>query len=208
MLAIIGILAVLAIPNFVRFQARSKQAEPKLNLKGLYTAERAYQSEYGTYTTCIREIGFTPERGNRYQYVVNTTDRVDDPCPRTEVRDTAAGTTHIDDGRVFADEWRYGADAVATDATLPVVFYTAFAPSGTTVVIQNDLIGVTPNTASPAGSFGAAAQGNVDWDGNLDLWYISSVATQAVGICPVLVGGDQNAPNGEPKNIYNDVNCP
>jgi type IV pilus assembly protein PilA len=207
-LAIIGILAMLAIPNFVRFQARSKQAEPKLNLKGLYTAERAYESEHGTYTTCLRKVGFSPERANRFQYVINTTDRVDDPCPQTETRNTGPGTTHVDDGRVLADEWRYGADAVATDATVPLVGYTAVPPAGSTVIVQNDLVGVTPNTASPSGSFGAAAQGNIDWDGQLDLWYISSVPTLAVGICPVLAGGDQNTSNGEPRNVYNDVNCP
>ena len=33
--AIIGILAAIAVPNFIRFQARSKQAEAKANLKAL-----------------------------------------------------------------------------------------------------------------------------------------------------------------------------
>ena len=32
--AIIGILAAIAIPNFIKFQARSKQSEAKANLKG------------------------------------------------------------------------------------------------------------------------------------------------------------------------------
>ncbi len=40
--AIIGILAAIAIPNFVRFQARSKQSEAKVNLKSAFTAEKAY----------------------------------------------------------------------------------------------------------------------------------------------------------------------
>ncbi|HEX9605302.1 MAG TPA: prepilin-type N-terminal cleavage/methylation domain-containing protein, partial [Myxococcales bacterium] len=31
--AIIGILAAIAIPNFIKFQARSKQSEAKANLK-------------------------------------------------------------------------------------------------------------------------------------------------------------------------------
>ena len=33
--AIIGILAAIAIPNFIKFQARSKQSEAKANLNGL-----------------------------------------------------------------------------------------------------------------------------------------------------------------------------
>ncbi len=35
--AIIGILAAIAIPNFIRFQARSKQGEAKSNLKSMFT---------------------------------------------------------------------------------------------------------------------------------------------------------------------------
>ena len=41
----IGILAAIAIPNFIKFQARSKQAECKTVLKAAYTAERAYFTE-------------------------------------------------------------------------------------------------------------------------------------------------------------------
>ena len=40
--AIIGILAAIAIPNFLRFQAKSKQSEAKTNLGGIFTAEIAY----------------------------------------------------------------------------------------------------------------------------------------------------------------------
>ncbi len=43
--AIIGILAAIAIPNFLRFQAKSKQSEAKGNLGGIFTAEVAYQGE-------------------------------------------------------------------------------------------------------------------------------------------------------------------
>ena len=63
--AIIGILAAIAIPNFIRFQARSKQSEVKANLKSLFTAERSYFQEKDAYSECIKKIGFSPERGNR-----------------------------------------------------------------------------------------------------------------------------------------------
>jgi type IV pilus assembly protein PilA len=53
--AIIGILAAIAIPNFVRFQLRSKAGEGKLNLVGIRVAEISYFGEYGTY------IDFGPE---------------------------------------------------------------------------------------------------------------------------------------------------
>ena len=44
--AIIGILAAIAIPNFLRFQAKSKQSEAKGNLGGIYTAEISWQGEH------------------------------------------------------------------------------------------------------------------------------------------------------------------
>ena len=47
--AIIGILAAIAIPNFLKFQAKSKQSEAKTNLKGIYTAETGYFGEQNTY---------------------------------------------------------------------------------------------------------------------------------------------------------------
>ena len=39
--AIIGILAAIAIPNFIRFQLRSKAGEGKLNLVAIRTADES-----------------------------------------------------------------------------------------------------------------------------------------------------------------------
>ena len=49
--AIIGILAAIAIPNFLKFQAKSKQSEAKTNLKAIFTAETAYFGENNSYGT-------------------------------------------------------------------------------------------------------------------------------------------------------------
>ena len=51
--AIIGILAVIAVPNFQKFQARAKQSEAKTNLKGIYTAKVANFQASDTYM-CIK----------------------------------------------------------------------------------------------------------------------------------------------------------
>jgi len=47
--AIIGILAAIAIPNFIKFQLRSKAGEGKIALAGIRTAEESYFAEAGTY---------------------------------------------------------------------------------------------------------------------------------------------------------------
>ena len=49
--AIIGILAAIAIPNFVRFQLRAKSSEGKVNLAAIRTAEEGYSAEFGSYVT-------------------------------------------------------------------------------------------------------------------------------------------------------------
>ncbi len=49
--AIIGILAAIAIPNFLKYQAKSKQSEAKMNLGSLGTSAEAYHAEKDTYNT-------------------------------------------------------------------------------------------------------------------------------------------------------------
>ncbi len=67
--AIIGILAAIAIPNFLRYQAKSRQAEARTNLGGIFVAETAYfgeQSRFGS----LQEVGFAlaGATSNRYTY--------------------------------------------------------------------------------------------------------------------------------------------
>ena len=208
--AVIGVLAALAIPNYIRFQARSKQAEVKGNLKGAFTTERAYYQEHNTYTSCTKKVGFAPERGNRYRYTFNATTRVDETCNTSESRATAAGVSLPTDGDILADSFKYGTGAgiTAANAAMPAPTYAPVVPAGTTLTVQNDLVGVVPNVADGSGSFGVAAHGDIDNDVQLDLWYVSSVSSTTAGVCPALVGVDGQVPGGEPKNTYNDVNCP
>ena len=48
---IIGILAALAIPRFMRATTKSKQSEARQILKQVYSMQRAYRQEYNTYWT-------------------------------------------------------------------------------------------------------------------------------------------------------------
>src|SRR5690242_20518463 len=66
--AIIGILAAIAIPNFLRYQATSRQSEARVNLGGIYVSETAYFSNTGSYDT-FANAGYTLSGGsNRYTY--------------------------------------------------------------------------------------------------------------------------------------------
>jgi type IV pilus assembly protein PilA len=65
--AIIGILAAIAIPNFLKFQAKSKQSEAKANLGAIFTGEVAYFGEANTYGN-FPQINWSPSGSPRYHY--------------------------------------------------------------------------------------------------------------------------------------------
>src|SRR5215472_8991281 len=180
--AIIGILAAIAIPNFIRFQARSKQSEAKSNLKSMFTAERSFYQEKDKYSTYINEVGFSPERGNRYSYSLGGTS--------TQNR---AGTTIINnaaDDTVGVDQLKFPQFPTvqpykggATDPGAPGVFGTC-----------------------PACDFLGTAAGDIDSETKgIDSWYISSASVNNVPACPTT--GDTASPAGLPFNTYNDVTC-
>jgi type IV pilus assembly protein PilA len=65
----VGIVAAIAIPNFIRFQARSKQAECKVQLKAIYTAERSLYAEKDLYSENPEQLGVSVS-GKYYVYVL------------------------------------------------------------------------------------------------------------------------------------------
>lgn len=66
--AIIGVLAAIAIPNFMQYRAKSRQAEAKTNLGGVFVSEVSYFSEQSRFGS-FAEIGFAvPGTSNRYSY--------------------------------------------------------------------------------------------------------------------------------------------
>lgn len=66
--AIIGILSAVAVPNFKRYQAKSKTSEAKIQLAAAYTAEQSFYGDFGIYHHCFTYMGFDPrkEQANRY----------------------------------------------------------------------------------------------------------------------------------------------
>lgn len=57
--AIIGILSAVAIPNFKKYQAKAKTSEAKLGLASIYIAETALQSDFDHFATCLSFAGFS-----------------------------------------------------------------------------------------------------------------------------------------------------
>jgi len=74
--AIIGILAAIAIPNFIAYQAKSKQSEAKVSLGAIFTSAVAYQAEsqnpQSYAPNLITAIGWQPSGSPRYSFWYGT----------------------------------------------------------------------------------------------------------------------------------------
>jgi type IV pilus assembly protein PilA len=193
--AIIGILAAIAIPNFVRFQARARQSEVSTNLKSLFTGLRTQQRKP---SPAIRSSGFSPERGNRYSY------HLDNGCTSAEDRssiDTIQGNT---DTCIGADQFKFSSFPLffAVESVIGPVWNAK--SSGNGLNSNAGLYGSSENW-----DFLAYAAGDVDntlGGDRADTWMISSSDGMVSSTCPSS-GATENVAAGEPFNTYNDVSC-
>jgi type IV pilus assembly protein PilA len=90
--AIIGILAAIAIPNFLKYQAKSKQSEAKVGLKGIFTSETSYFAEQNVYGA-ISTINYAPSGTPRYSFAVVTTTAEITGTPAAAWSGTYTGST-------------------------------------------------------------------------------------------------------------------
>jgi type IV pilus assembly protein PilA len=193
--AIIGILAAIAIPNFQRFQARARQAEVSANLKSLFTGLRTQQRRPAN---PIRASGFSPERGNRYSY-------------------------HLDDGCAGGYEDRSMIDALGSNTDTCIgadnFKFQSFPPFFPVVTVA----GATWNARATGNGMGTSSGvfGTVEnWDflaygagevdnnttDQADTWLISSSDGELSAVCPAVDPANRVAA-GEPFNVLNDVSC-
>ncbi|MCP4684607.1 MAG: prepilin-type N-terminal cleavage/methylation domain-containing protein [bacterium] len=96
---IIGILAALAIPRFMQATIKAKQSEAKTVLKQIYTLERAYRQETGSYlaganAAALAPMGFDDPGGN-YDYSVTVAANTF----------TAQGVGNANDADLTGDTW-------------------------------------------------------------------------------------------------------
>jgi type IV pilus assembly protein PilA len=61
--AIVGILTGVAVPNYLKYVAKSRQTEAKLFLSALYVGQQSYSTEFLSYTACLPQTGFYPGAG-------------------------------------------------------------------------------------------------------------------------------------------------
>lgn len=71
-IAIIGILAAIAVPAYMKFSAKTKRSEVVYNLSGVYKANLAYFTEYGNFASSFALIRWKPEGTCIYTYYMGS----------------------------------------------------------------------------------------------------------------------------------------
>jgi prepilin-type N-terminal cleavage/methylation domain-containing protein len=66
-LGIIGLLATFSTATYLKSKAQSLQAEAKTELMKIYTSERSFSSEWGSFSGDFRNIGYQPYGVIRYR---------------------------------------------------------------------------------------------------------------------------------------------
>lgn len=141
--AIIGILSAVAVPNFKKYQAKSKTSEAKLQLSAAYTAQQSFYSDFDTYGPCLLFMGFNPnnEIAQRHYAIgfgtgttLNSmatvlTQNGATACLQTEVVCNSTTATHCS---LFSAGKALGATAAITTF--------AAADGGTTAVSENAFV--------------------------------------------------------------------
>jgi type IV pilus assembly protein PilA len=179
--AIIGILAAIAIPNFLTYQMKSRQAEAKTNLGAIRTSELSFSAEKGCYlgvATWPTAAPFPPAPGAKTTPVAWAPLGVG-PAPSVAGTNFCANPGGVSTG-TFADigfaasgnvMFQYATNAVQS-AILPIASCAlgAAPATGVGVLVQNGM--------------NATAMTNLDGDPTLSYWGASS----DIGVSDCTVG--------------------
>ncbi len=131
--AIIGILAAIAIPNFVEMQYRAKRAEVPANVDGIKTAEMGYEAAFDQFIKATTHPTAAPTKKTASWTGGNTAYQKLGWAPDGEVRGNYGVTTTTTGSSDFTVTGRCDVDGDGTNAQ-----YTATKSTNTTFHNDND----------------------------------------------------------------------
>ena len=163
--AIIGILAAIAIPNFLQYQMKSRQSEAKTNLQAIRTSEISFQAERGCYLAITREGSPNPGAnksvptawGVGVAPVVPNANGFCNANPVGTFLGTFRNISFVATGSV-----NYGYTVDSSNVAVPIP-----------ACVLGANVEATSAVANPQTGFIATAAANLDADANLSVWAAS-----------------------------------
>jgi type IV pilus assembly protein PilA len=169
--AIIGILAAIAIPNFLQYQMKSRQSEAKTNLQAIKTSEVSFQAERGCYVGVTAELGqpavLASVKTIPFTWMAGTAATIPAPLWCAAVGGSFGPGTFNDSGCMATGNVNYyyavestvapalGTGTGSTPLTsCPIAI--AMTTGGVAVAVQNNFV--------------ASAKSNLDGDPNISTW--------------------------------------
>jgi len=145
--AIIGVLATVAMPQYQSYQRKATQGEAKIGLSAIYQAETAFGIESAqTYTPCLETIGVTAPSGQSNRYTIGFARALD---PNVGVPAAGCGVEKT--------------------------YYSPIAPSarGSASALGGNMQGLPGVSEAGVGNFKIVASGDIG-GGQLDEWSMDS----------------------------------
>lgn len=162
--AIIGILAAIAVPNYQTYQAKARQSEAKVMLSSIFSAEMSFAPDNSdSYSQCIRLIGHRVT-GTVYYATGFAATAVATGCGRTGGSPCNLAGFDPDQAACAAVNHSIPANRFATGATGAAT--AAMIPANAATFNKSVI-----NTHISRTQFKAAAVGRIRTD-TLDTWFI------------------------------------
>ncbi|ATB36494.1 type IV pilus subunit [Cystobacter fuscus] len=191
--AMLSILAVIAIPNFLKRQALAAQGEAKGNLKAWFSAQRAYHEENGRYSENVHTVGFLPESGNRYAYYFGS-------ALNCIIRNASGVTDSPNANCITVDRAEFPNNVLTPKVTPPS------SPTYEGEGANPGMPGLGGCTTGIGCNISGLAAGNIDDEfRGIDSWWISTKDAQT--ITAACGNSETESVAGEPYNSFNDIDC-
>ena len=96
-----GVLAAIALPNFLLFNKKARYVEALTNLASIHAAQEKYHQSHGRYAENLEQLNWTPRANSewKYSYIMAREKKLDDLGLQISVSEnafTAAAVGNID----------------------------------------------------------------------------------------------------------------
>jgi len=110
--AIIGVLSAIAIPQFKVYTCKAKTSEAQTALGSIRKMQEAYHSENGYYAGTLNEVGWSGVKGENQRYIYDITDN-----STTEFSARAREDGGATFGDTLTDQWQIDQNGTLVHAT-------------------------------------------------------------------------------------------